>query len=593
MSKKLRSLRMQLIYRFSFIFLLVTSILCAVIIFYLTKYDQELIDIAAKSSIDQYDEMIQGQVDTATTVLDSIYRKYGDNYSEAENIAFDTLRELRYGDDQQGYFWADRPDGTCVVYLGKNDEGKNRLDLVDADGNKLIQNIINAGLEGGGYTEYQWIKPGEDVPSAKRSYSYYYEPFDIIIGTGNYLTDIDTQVAAMQGQIEKMVTIIIAVLIISGLINTGLAILMVIAISNKIGKPMKVLAGEVDRLGDFDFRVNDIGVDSFMINREVFHIATNLVKMKKHLIHVLEQLTENAQSLSNNSDTISSNVFESENSTNEVASAIEELAEGSVKQLDEISKSNDNLNSLSEIISHTVEQSDQLLNYSKEIEHVNVLGIEKMEQLHKCHSESNTIVSEVNQAVNALAEKSKVIDQILITIQEIAEQTNLLALNAAIESARAGEQGKGFAVVADEIRKLSEQTTQSIKRIENITTEIGMEVEKSQSAMSQAMKVNLLLNEASDNTRQAFDNIKATNSKTTELIETLVNQISQMDQEKHVVIQSLDAIMSVSRDTTSSTEEITASIKNQVESMTAISQQTENLAHMSKELEEIVEVFQL
>ncbi|WP_431188441.1 methyl-accepting chemotaxis protein [Caloranaerobacter azorensis] len=58
----------------------------------------------------------------------------------------------------------------------------------------------------------------------------------------------------------------------------------------------------------------------------------------------------------------------------------------------------------------------------------------------------------------------------------MSKQTNLLGLNATIEAARAGELGKGFAVVAEEIRKLSINSSESIKNINEILNDISSSI---------------------------------------------------------------------------------------------------------------------
>lgn len=52
----------------------------------------------------------------------------------------------------------------------------------------------------------------------------------------------------------------------------------------------------------------------------------------------------------------------------------------------------------------------------------------------------------------------------------------MLGLNAAIEAARAGEAGRGFNVVAQEIRKLSNSSSESIKKIESVIRDISTSI---------------------------------------------------------------------------------------------------------------------
>jgi len=136
------------------------------------------------------DTYIKGQVEMAIGMLDQINKKREQGFytlTQAKQMGADMLRNLRYGDDKQGYFWADTSKGVNVVLLGdKKVEGTNRLNA-ELNGMPYVKMIIQNGMmPNGGFTDYYYYKMGGILPCAKRAYSMYYKPFDWVVGTGYY-----------------------------------------------------------------------------------------------------------------------------------------------------------------------------------------------------------------------------------------------------------------------------------------------------------------------------------------------------------------------------------------------------------------------
>ncbi|MGG4267508.1 protoglobin domain-containing protein [Peribacillus simplex] len=100
-------------------------------------------------------------------------------------------------------------------------------------------------------------------------------------------------------------------------------------------------------------------------------------------------------------------------------------------------------------------------------------GVELLQGLEKRLAKTQEQMMLISKDMEQLSNTSTEIGRIVTIITSIAEQTNLLALNAAIEAARAGENGRGFAVVAGEVRKLSENTKESISEVVKLVNGIS------------------------------------------------------------------------------------------------------------------------
>lgn len=116
----------------------------------------------------------------------------------------------------------------------------------------------------------------------------------------------------------------------------------------------------------------------------------------------------------------------------------------------------------------SIDKQEKLLSLAEELSS----GLEELTQSSQLIDTGSEKLFDVSNKLSTKSNESNVhieeTDGILKFIQNIANQTNLLGLNAAIEAARVGQEGRGFGVVAQEIRKLAQDSSESIKKIEDI-----------------------------------------------------------------------------------------------------------------------------
>ncbi|WP_411169910.1 methyl-accepting chemotaxis protein [Clostridium sp. MB05] len=173
----------------------------------------------------------------------------------------------------------------------------------------------------------------------------------------------------------------------------------------------------------------------------------------------------------------------------------------------------------------------------------------------------------VSQTVNSLVSKLESVNTITDSISQIASQTNLLSLNAAIEAARAGEAGRGFSVVAGEVRKLAENSKQSVESITKILDDIKSDiidtskaVQAGSSAIDNQQKTLL-------STKSSFTNIKSSISDSITEIDSCIENLTVASSEKDNVLSTIERVSTISQEHSALCEEIAANMDLQTTSL--------------------------
>ncbi len=308
--------------------------------------------------------------------------------------------------------------------------------------------------------------------------------------------------------------------------------------------------------------------------------------INKNTKSILSETSEMAQTIMSLSADINETIRQEEIATNQIATSIHEMAQGTNEQLEATLRIRDNMNEIllnSENINNNSDSTLLLAHEMSEVvgKNTEVFGyvIDKL----RSNAESN---ERILHRIEDLQKEAKKINEITNAVTEISDKTNILSLNASIEAARAGEHGRGFAVVAEEVRNLAQQSAGEAKQIKAIVDSI-----------------NIAIREIADDSRSSFSNIQgdieyADKSKQSSelMVESAgktyesIEKIKQNSSSTYDIISSttslFDQITETTRKSAAFSEQVSAATQEQAASMTNSLEIVKNLMGMAAKSEE-------
>lgn len=276
--------------------------------------------------------------------------------------------------------------------------------------------------------------------------------------------DVDAgDIAAKNRQMRMLIGLFI-------LFSILLALVLSIITSNPIQKPIVFI----------DQNMQDLAEAGADLTRTI-PVQTNdeLGKLAGSFNRFMEHLRDIIMNINSKSGTM----VESSNQLKSEAQRVMRTAQQSSEATGHIAASMEELSAVADEIHNTTGQiaatMDQSYDHAKNNMETAAAVQKRAAQVERGASNAarqtqdlyRDIQDQLKEAM-AGAEVVKEIATLAEDIGAIADQTNLLALNAAIEAARAGEQGKGFAVVAEEVRKLADDSSHTVNKMQTLTGQV-------------------------------------------------------------------------------------------------------------------------
>ncbi|RTE08305.1 methyl-accepting chemotaxis protein [Paenibacillus whitsoniae] len=395
----------------------------------------------------------------------------------------------------------------------------------------------------------------------------------------------DIPVSALVKDAKKIFNYTLIIALIAALA----AVLIGIFVARMIGSPLVHLRNLMQQgaKGKLTVRANYKSQD------EIGQLGASFDIMMQQITNLVQQTSASAQAVFETAQELTNSSQVTATAAREIAVATDEISNGAGGLATESERGNELTHHIGIQMKEVIEANLEMGTAAADVQSSSSLGTKYMNELIAKTNLTEEMIRSMVDKVDKLKESTRSIRKILVLLNNMTKQTNILSLNATIEAARAGAAGKGFMVVADEIRKLADQSKQSIEVVGQITETIQGEIDETVKVLSTATPIFQEQITAVKEADTIFKQVTNHMGGFIERLSTVSDSISTLEQSQVVLSDAMTNVSAVAEESLATSEEVASLSSEQLSISDGLVKLSDKLDQLSKSLNDTLSKFEV